>query len=275
MTSGKPRTLRHRLFLQLEPVLWHAPGLSPLNKLIILLVVVSVGLFVLETEPALTERYGHLLHRLDLALGGLFAAEYLARLWTAGELPRYRDLKGRLRWMLTPMALVDLVAFLPSLLTFGMADGYILGPIRLLRLARLAKLGRYSTSLLLIELTLRRTWRELAVAVVLAVSLLLTAATLMWLIEHDVQPEAFGSIPRALWWAVITLTTVGYGDVYPVTVPGRIVGGLVALIGIGTIALPAGILSAGFVDVTRTLNRRKRMLHRVRQARHQRLHQEK
>ena len=266
--AGTPFGLRSRIWHQMEPAVWEKPGISPLNKAIVAAVVMSVAVFVAETEHTLTDRWGPLLRGFDLGLALIFAVEYSLRLWSAGEEPDFQGWRGRLRWALTPMALIDLAAFLPSLLSLGLSDTYLLRILRLMRLMRLAKLGRYSTSLLLIELAVRRCHRELTVTLAIAASVLIVSATLLWAAEGVAQPETFGSIPRAMWWSVVTLTTVGYGDVYPVTVIGKILGGMVAVMGIGMIALPAGILSASIVEVSRTLARRKRMLRRIREQRH-------
>jgi len=256
-------TLRSRLYRNFEPTAWHGSGLSPVNQVMVGLVLVSVALFVLGTEPSLSEQWGGFLQSLDLSVAVLFALEYGARLWAAGEIAHYRGWRGRLRWVVRPMSLIDLVSFLPTLLFLGASDTFILRMLRLLRLFRIAKLGRYSTSILLVELTVRRCRRELAVTLAIAACVLLVSATLLWIAEADAQPETFGSIPRALWWSVVTLTTVGYGDVYPLTVAGRILGGLVALIGIGMIAMPAGILSGSFVEASRVLRRRRRLFRRI------------
>jgi voltage-gated potassium channel len=265
-------TLRNRLWRQLEPAIWQHASISPASRVIIVAVVASIAVFVLETEPAITGNWRMVLQIADLGLAVGFAVEYGLRLWAAGEEHAYQGLSGRLRWALTPMALVDLAAFLPSLLSLGFSDTFLLRILRLMRLMRLAKLGRYSTSLLLIELAVRRCRREMLVAVMLASGVLLISATMLWIAEAGAQPDTFGSIPRAMWWSVVTLTTVGYGDVYPITVVGRILGGSVAVMGIGMIALPAGILSASIVEVSRTLARRKRMLRRIRQHRHELRH---
>lgn len=259
-----PRSFRSRLYRQLEPAVWPGGGLSPLNLAIVVLVLASLILFVLETEPELSSRYGAVLRGLDRLVAILFAAEYAARLWTAGEGCRYRGWRGRLRWMVQPMSIIDLLAFLPTLLLPGINDAFVVRLLRLARLLRIAKLGRYSNSILLLELTIRRCRREMLVTLAIAGCVLLLSATLLWIVESGVQPATFGSIPRALWWSVVTLTTVGYGDVYPVTLLGRILGGMVALLGIGMIAMPAGILSASFVESSRILRRRRHLIRHLR-----------
>jgi len=262
-----PLTLRARVYRHLEPTAWAGGAMSPLNQGIVALVLLSMALFVLETEPALSDAWGEEMRWIDLSVALLFAVEYGLRLWAAGEEPRFAGWRGRWRWIVQPMSMIDLLAFLPTLLLAGASDAFVLRLLRLLRLLRIAKLGRYSSSVLLVELTVRRCRRELAVTLAIAACVLLVSATMLWLAESEAQPETFGSIPRALWWSIVTLTTVGYGDVYPVTVVGKILGGMVALIGIGMIAMPAGILSGSFVEASRVLRQRRHLIRRLRARR--------
>ncbi len=239
--------LRHRLYLQLEPDA--RPGLSRLNAVICAAIVVAVSLAVLETEPAVRDLAPAAFFAAETAFGALFVVEYLARLWVAPEDARYAGRLGRLRYALTPAALLDLAAVAPFFLVLGAADPFVLRMVRLLRILRLARLGRFSTAMSrVVEAVHARRW-ELSLSVVAAGMLLLFSATALYVVEGDDQPEAFGSIPRAMWWSVATLTTVGYGDVYPVSLLGRVLAGVTAITGIGLIAMPAGILAAAFSDV--------------------------
>lgn len=264
------RTLRRRLLEQLEPALWDRPGLSPVNAVVLAAVVACLTVSVLETEPLLKQAWSPVMVYAEISFALFFATEYALRLWVAGEDRHYRGWRGRLRWMVSPMALIDLMAFLPSLLFLGTSDAFLLRMLWVVRLLRLSKLGRYSMALILLVLTVRRTWRAMSVTLMIALGILLISASLLWLAERQAQPEAFGSIPRALWWSVVTLTTVGYGDVYPITLVGRLLGAVVALMGIGTIALPAGILSAGFAESSQVLAKKKGLILRVRKRRHDR-----
>ena len=173
--------------------------------------------------------------------------EYVARVWVAVEdrAGRYdQPFWGRLRYMATPMAIVDLLAILPTYLAVFVPGDFML--LRMLRILRILKITRYSPALATFEIVLVNERRSLAAAgTILGVALLLAAGALHH-IEGEVQPAAFGSIPAAMWWAIVTLTTVGYGDVVPITPLGRIVGGLCAVIGLGMFALPTAILGAGF-----------------------------
>jgi voltage-gated potassium channel len=246
------KTLRRRLYQQLEPSERPFPGLSPLNKCIVTAIVVSVVFAIAESEPDLYEHNLALFRWGELAFGGLFLVEYLVRLWTAPEDPHYRGPAGRLRWMLTPAALFDLLAISPLLLQIFGAEAYVIRMLRVVRVLRLAKLGRFTVATRALSHAIHLRRYELLVSIGVAVFILLLSSTLMYIVEGPVQPETFGSIPRAMWWAIATLTTVGYGDAVPVTVPGRILGGVTAVMGIGLIAMPTGILAAAMSDAIHT-----------------------
>ncbi|WP_018233292.1 ion transporter [Thioalkalivibrio thiocyanodenitrificans] len=201
-----------------------------------------------QTEPFLTQQASSLFFGLEVAIVSLFLVEYLARLYAAGEESRYRGFAGRMRHVFTGWALVDLAAILPFIITAGTHNTFLVRLLKLARLLRLARLGRFSMALsALIRATHTRRY-ELLVSVIAAGLLLVFSASALYVVEGGRQPEAFGSIPRALWWSIATLTTVGYGDVTPVTVLGRTFAGVTAIAGIGLIAMPTGILAAAFSD---------------------------
>jgi voltage-gated potassium channel len=189
---------------------------------------------------------------VENASTAFFAVEYVLRVWACVDLreTRYRDpLWGRLRYMCSFFALIDLVAVLPAVLGFfGAAD---LRVIRLLRLLRLLKLVRHSTTFGLLFAVLREESRSVTALLFVLLLTVTISASLMYMLENEVQPEVFTSIPVAMWWAIETLTTVGYGDIVPMTVAGRIVGGGVSIIGIGTLALFSGLITVGFLDQLR------------------------
>lgn len=212
------------------------------------LIVVNVVAVVIESVPTIDAALGPLLAALELLSVAVFGVEYLLRLWAAPEQPRFAGPWGRLRWAITPAALVDLLAVLPSLLVFLGLDLRALRLIRLSRLVRVAKLGRYSLAVLTLERVLRAKAPDLLSLLFLLVVLLVLSSTLMWHLEHEAQPDRFTSIPATMWWGIVTLTTIGYGDLAPVTAGGRVLGGLIAILGIGMFALPAGLLGAAFVD---------------------------
>lgn len=220
------------------------------NTAIVALILANVLAFILESVASLYARYGAFFDAFEVASVAVFTVEYLARLWAAPEDPQNtHPVTGRLVWMGTPLALVDLLAVLPFYLgALVPLDLRVLRVLRVLRIARVLKLARYSKALQAMGRVIRRKRSELVMTMFACALLLVLAASLMWLAEHEAQPTAFPDIPQALWWAVITLTTVGYGDVVPVTTAGRLIGALIAVIGIGFIALPAGLLASGFVE---------------------------
>jgi voltage-gated potassium channel len=258
-TSGWSRLRRH-VYEQLEPSARVGKGLSIVNMILTAMILVAAGAAILETEPVVAEGREELFRILELSFGLVFLVEYVARLWVAVENPRYAKWRSpRLRYALSITAIIDLVAVLPALFAFSGGGTLVLRFFRIVRMLRLAKLGRTSQA-----------WRHVAEAIndrryelmltagILALSMLVSASLLYWA-EADAQPEKFGSIPRALWWSIVTLTTVGYGDTFPVTAMGKLFSGLFAIVGVCLIALPTGIFAASFSDALQR--------HRVRRER--------
>ncbi len=179
----------------------------------------------------------------------IFLTEYCLRVWSCVTEEKYsHPILGRLRFMATPMAIIDLLAIMPALIMGGQAESTTLRALRLLRLFLLAKTGRYYRSVRLLGRVVIKKREELLITTALMAILLLISSTLMFVIEHGEQPEAFSSIPATMWWAMATLTTVGYGDVAPITGLGKFLGSFVAIMGIGLFALPTGILGSGFLE---------------------------
>jgi voltage-gated potassium channel len=247
----------------LEPGARATPLERALHTSLLLLIVLNVAAVVLESVPACAVRYATAFRWFEYASVGVFSAEYLARVWSCTADPRYaRPVVGRLRYALTPMALVDLAAILPTFLFFVHADLRVIRIFRLLRLARLAKVGRYSEAAIVLVRVLRAKREEMALTISLVVLLGIVFATLAYYAESTAQPDKFPDIPHALWWAFVTITTVGYGDVAPVTPVGKVIGVATALLGILMIALPTGVLGAAFVEeLNRTAKKETRCPH--------------
>lgn len=213
---------------------------------LITLILLNVAAIVLESVEPIRLRYQSIFHYFELFSVAFFSVEYVLRVWTANESEQFKKpFSGNLRYALTTPALIDLFAILPFYLPFVGID---LRFIRMLRLFRLFKLVRYVKAIRIINQVFKEKREELILSVVLTLFLLLFTSTLMYYVENHAQPEQFSSIPETMWWGIATLTTVGYGDVYPITGLGRLLGGAIALLGIGLFALPTGILASGFSE---------------------------
>jgi voltage-gated potassium channel len=219
------------------------------NIFIVALILANVAGAVLVTVPSINAVWGEAFTRFDWACVCVFTIEYLARLWTAPDDPRYRSMPAahaRLRLAATPLMVLDLVAILPTLIGAALGvDGEL---FRVLRVLRFFRFARYVPALQTIGRVVGAEWRRLAGTAVLFLGLLLVSGALMYLVEGDAQPDRMGSIPQAMWWAVVTLSTVGYGDVVPVTTAGKMVAGLTMATGILFFALPVGIIATGFQE---------------------------
>lgn len=232
---------------------------------LIALVVLNVLAVILESVNQFSIAHGPLFHSFDVVSVVIFSAEYLLRVWTAVEHddPRYRHpLWGRLRYMVSPLAIIDLLAILPFYL--GMLVQIDLRAMRVLWLLRVLKLTRYSSAMAIMVAVWRQEGRAIGAAMFILLIILIFTASLMYLFEHRVQPEVFSDIPSAMWWAVVTLTTLGYGDMTPVTPAGRLLGACTAVLGVGMIALPAGVLASGFSEQLRL--RREQYVDKVEQT---------
>jgi voltage-gated potassium channel len=239
---------RRRLYNELEPFAGSG-GLSLLNRIVCAFILLSALTAIVETEAMLVARFQSAFLALETVFTIFFLTEYVARVWVSAENPSFGPgFRGRLKYVLSPLAIMDFLAFAPAILALGGSEAFVLRLFRLIRIMRLARLGRFSTAMQYIGEAVRSRGYELALTVGIAGLLVILSSTLLYLIEGDTQPNAFGSIPRAMWWAIITLTTVGYGDAYPMTALGKIIAGITALSGIGLIAMPTGILAAAFSD---------------------------
>jgi voltage-gated potassium channel len=231
------------------PAAWPWRGLSPINLTVFVTIIITSIIAILETEPTVADGREALFDAMEWVIGGVYTVEYVARGWTAAENPRYGPgWRGLWRYMRTPIAIIDLVSIVTSFVTPGHLQPYLLRAFRLARILRLAKLGRMSNAMgYLVEAMAARRY-ELLFSLFASLTFMVFSASLLYMVEGPAQPDKFGSIPRALWWATAALTTIGYGDVYPITVLGRIFGAAVALGGIGLVAMPTGIMAAAFSE---------------------------
>jgi voltage-gated potassium channel len=223
------------------------------NGALALLIVVNVGAVILESVEPIRAGHPVIFFAIEHIATAIFAVEYGLRVWTAVDLHsgRFRDpFWGRLRYVRSFFAIIDLVSIMPAVL--GLLGAGDLRVLRLLRFLRMLKLTRHSRIFALIWAVLRQEARAIGALVFILCLTVTISGALMYMIEGDEQPAIFSSIPAAMWWAIETLTTVGYGDMVPATALGRILGGLVAIIGIGTLALFSGLITVGFLDQLRS-----------------------
>lgn len=218
---------------------------------IMALIALSIISIILESFAGIYEKWHTVFQTFEIITVVVFTAEYILRVWTADLL--YPEAKyPRMKYIFSLMAIIDLLAILPFYLPFISADLRFLRMMRLFRLFRLLrvfKLGRYFEALQIIMKVIKASGPQLIMSVALCMFVMFFSAIIMYTVENPVQPEQFPNVISSLWWAICTLTTVGYGDVYPITHIGRFFASVISLVGIGIIAIPTGIIAAGFNQV--------------------------
>jgi voltage-gated potassium channel len=223
---------------------------------IMALISLNVVAVILESFEPIRLRYHSEFSIFEIFSVIVFTVEYLLRLWSCTINPTYaKPFWGRVRFSVSPLAIIDLMAILPFYLPILLPiDLRFLRAVRLLRLLRVLKFGRYSDSMKLFGQVLKNKKSELTSALIILLILLIISSSLLYSVEKEAQPDKFPNILASMWWGVATLTTVGYGDVYPITWPGKLFGAIISLLGIGLFALPTGILSAGFIEAIKEKN---------------------
>jgi len=242
-------TVKKRIFNIIHPVGKGSIASHIFDWFIIFLIVINVFIIILDTF-SFTDSIKHIFLQVELWTVIIFSIEYLLRFWTADYIyPDKKPFAARIKYAFTFMAIVDLLAVLPFYLPFIFPfDLRVLRMVRLLRLLRLLKVNRYTNALTTVGNVIKRKSAQLLSSMYVVSILMVIASVLMYSIENEAQPEVFSNAFTGLWWAVATLTTVGYGDIYPVTAIGKVLGTIIALLGIGLVAVPTGIISAGFIE---------------------------
>jgi voltage-gated potassium channel len=223
------------------------PAAHAVTGFIVVLIVLNAIAFAAETVDDLAERYQVYFQAFNVFSVIVFSIEYALRVWSCVEIPmlsRMTPWRARLKFATRPMMIIDLLAFAPWYVHWIYPID--LRVLRVFRLFRLLKLVRYSPALQTLGRVLADEYRALLGALLIMLVLLLFASTGIYFLERTAQPEVFDSIPSAAWWALATLTTVGYGDVVPITPLGKLLGGVVMLLGVGMFALPIAIIATGF-----------------------------
>ncbi|MFZ9386598.1 MAG: ion transporter [Chitinophagaceae bacterium] len=228
-----------------------------INVFIIVLIILNVIAVMLETVPSFHDQPHEqaFFHYFDLISVIIFTVEYVLRVWSSNQEEKYKhSFWGRLKYMVSPGAIIDLLAILPFYLhAFIGFDLRVLRMLRLLRFIRLFRLTAYMKSAQIIVNVFKKRINELALSLVLVIFLIVFASCVMYFAEiRTPENKGFTSIPATIWWAVVTLTTTGYGDMYPITTIGKTMAGVIMLTGVAFFALPAGIISAGFLEEFRS-----------------------
>lgn len=243
-------TFRRRLYLTLDPT--EKGGLPEriFEVVLILIILVNIVAIVVESVQEIDRVYHPFFRKLEIFSIFFFTLEYIGRLYSIVEHPKYKDpFAGRLKFAGTPLAIVDLLSFLPFYLTFLPIDLRFLRIFRLMALFRMFKIARYLHALSIFKRVLVERKEQLVLSFLFILFILVIISFVMFYVEKDAQPDKFSSIPATMWWGIATITTVGYGDMVPVTNAGKFLGGIFAIAGVGLLALPAGILSSGFFEL--------------------------
>lgn len=217
-----------------------------LDRFIIASIVITALSIILESVPSLHPKFTPIFFAIEIYSLCVFGIEYGLRIWSSPENQRLQHLtptQARLTYIRSPMAIIDLLAIVPFILSLFAVD---LRFLRVVRLLRIFKLTRYSSAMDTLFKVIKNESRAFCSIVFVLIIILIVASSCIYLVEHKAQPETFGSIPDAMWWTMVTLATVGYGDAVPVTALGKILGGIIMVVGIGLVALPAGILASAF-----------------------------
>jgi len=250
---------KRKIHILLHPELGHTKWDKILNAFIIVLIILNVTAVMLETVPSIHDPHAEFFRIFDLVSVIIFTIEYVLRVWSCNHDPRYKhSFYGRLRYMFSIEALIDLFAILPFYVhVFVGFDLRVLRIFRLLRFLRLFRLTAYMRSARMVRNVFKSRANELKLILVLILFFIMMASCLLYFAEHLAQPEVFSSIPATMWWAVVTATSVGYGDMVPITTLGKILSGIISLSGLAVFALPAGIITAGFLEEIRKIKKPK------------------
>ena len=246
-TSGVWARTRRELYLTLEAT---SPAAGIVDNFIVGMILLNVLCVLLESIPSVHQAFAMEFALFDAFSIALFTAEYIVRLWVSVEIPAIRmrgAFAGRLMFAARPSMIIDFLAFAPSYLAF-LFPGLDARVIRVFRLMRFLKLVRFSPAMTTLSRALYEERRALSGALVLMVGTAIASGAVMHAIEADAQPKTFGTIPDAMWWAIATLTTIGYGDAVPITPLGKMFGSIVMIFGLGLFALPIGIIATAFVN---------------------------
>lgn len=246
--------LRKLLYRVLETSAGKRRGISLVfNLVLITIITLNAIAIVLHTVPEYNQRYAQLFIDFELFSVLFFSIEYLLRVWVCVENEKYHHpVSGRLRYIVSASAIIDFLAIFPFYFSLFATDLGVVRILRLFRIFRLFRISRYSQAFRMIQRVVEEKKEELVLSLSFVVFMLIILSSVVYFVEHPAQPDKFTSIPATMWWGISAMTTVGYGDILPITPLGKLLGGISAIVGIGLFALPTGILVSGFTEQVRT-----------------------
>ena len=261
MAKQPPATKRKdRIFELIEADIAGVLSSKAIDVAIMVLIAINVVLIILETFTV-SAAWQRIFDGVLTASIIIFTVEITLRIYTADLLPKYRRLppwKARLKYLISPMSLIDLIAVVPFYISFLPLDLRIVRTLRVARVFKIFKYHRYTSSFDIIRKVCLDRLHQLLVSTLLLLMVIVIASVLIYHLEHAAQPDGFSSAFSALWWIVASLTNIGPGEIYPITIGGRLLSLLISMLGIGLIAVPTGIISAGFIEHTDKRRRARR-----------------
>jgi len=220
-----------------------------LNIFIYILILISVAALMISTIEEYKEKYSFVLSLIQHTIIPIFVIEYVFRVYASGSLQKYHGLRGKLKYMTSAFALVDLIVIIPYIFIGFDFNNAFIRSLRFFRIFRIFRMKKQAEFVKVISQILSSKKEEFIVLLLFTLAIIIFLSFIVYEAEHRAQPEVFTNIPQTLWWAVATLTTVGYGDMYPITVLGKFVTGMVSILGIAFIAIPGGIFASEFVNI--------------------------
>ena len=240
-------TLKDKLYILLEE-----PDNSRIsfiiNGIIYILIFISIINLMLSSVDDIQKNYGYILDMIRNIIMPIFVIEYIVRLYASGSLEKYKGFGGKLKYALTPYAIIDLVSILPYILLNSGFNSSFIRSLRLLRIFRLFRVKKYANFAQIMKNIISNIKEELFVLLFYTFILLIILSFAVFEVEHDAQPKVFSNIFQTMWWAVATLTTVGYGDMFPITAWGKVITSTISIIGIAFVAIPGGMFASEFMS---------------------------
>ena len=223
--------------------------LSVTQKFVFVIIIFSFFLIIIESENSIKSINPYFFEYLNIFLSYFFLTEYSLRLVCCGYTKKYKGFIGKIKFIFSFHSLIDLISFMPSLIFPGLNETFLFRIFRIFRMLKIVKLSNQMPAIRNVTQVLSKRKNEIFFSLFITIFIILIASIVLYLAEGKAQPEAFGSIIRSFWWSTITLTTIGYGDVYPITILGKLATTIIAIAGIGIVALPAGIIAGGFSEI--------------------------